>query len=191
MNSIQFVESIADWLLADPAHVVVAASAVAALTPTPDANSLAGKLYRVVDLLALNVLRAKQNALPAVSAQPASVVPGVGQIESAHTKQAGYSVLTVAAILTLAGGVLALSGCAGIQSTVAGANAQAVQTALVAGKDQLTLARELLCAAPYQSVANAMADDQALAASLPGLCPATRTVVVQGPAASTDRAAGQ
>ncbi len=61
MTVITFLQAILDWLQADPAHVVVAASAVAALSPTPDPGSVAGKLYKVIDLLALNVLQAKDS----------------------------------------------------------------------------------------------------------------------------------
>lgn len=39
--------------------VVAAASAIAALTPTPKDDTWAGKLYKIVDWLALNVGKAK------------------------------------------------------------------------------------------------------------------------------------
>lgn len=51
------------WIAAATA-VVSAASAIAALTPTPKDDELAGKLYRIVDVLALNVLHAKEPAEP-------------------------------------------------------------------------------------------------------------------------------
>ena len=51
------------WIGAATA-VISAASAIAALTPTPKDDELAGKLYRIVDLLALNVLHAKEPAEP-------------------------------------------------------------------------------------------------------------------------------
>jgi hypothetical protein len=172
MNSVQFVESIVNWLLADPAHIVVAASIVAALTPTPDPNSLAGKLYRVIDLIAFNVLRAKQ------AGPIAAPVAGPAAPDAAKSKQAGFSRLTAAILVAMLGALFGLSGCAGVQSVAAGVNAQAVQATMVAGKDQLTLGREMLCAAPYQTVANAMAEDAALATALPALCPAVRTVTI-------------
>lgn len=40
--------------------VVALASAVAAITPTPMDNSIVGKVYKIVDFLALNVFKAKQ-----------------------------------------------------------------------------------------------------------------------------------
>jgi len=52
---IENVDSILDALY----MVVAAASAVAALTPTPKDDTLFGKLYKVVDWLALNVGKAK------------------------------------------------------------------------------------------------------------------------------------
>lgn len=39
--------------------VVTAASAIAALTPTPKDDTFIGKLYKLVDFLALNVNKAK------------------------------------------------------------------------------------------------------------------------------------
>jgi|TARA_R110002050_G_scaffold219655_5_gene355531 hypothetical protein len=39
--------------------VVAVASAVAALTPTPKDDTIVGKIYKVVDMLALNVGKAK------------------------------------------------------------------------------------------------------------------------------------
>jgi len=170
MNSVQFIESIADWLLADPAHLVVAASIIAALTPTPNPDTLAGKLYRVVDLIALNVLRAKQTGAP-----PAS---GRATNDPARPAQAGFSRLPVAMLIAALGALLGLSGCTGVQSIAASANSQAVRTSMVAGKDQLVLSRELLCGAPYQVLANAMVEDAALAEALPGLCPAIKSVTI-------------
>lgn len=42
--------------------VVAVASAIAALTPTPKDDTIVGKVYKVVDLLALNVGKAKDKA---------------------------------------------------------------------------------------------------------------------------------
>ena len=39
--------------------VIAAASAIAALTPTPKDDTIIGKAYKLVDWLALNVLKAK------------------------------------------------------------------------------------------------------------------------------------
>lgn len=39
--------------------VIAVASAVAALTPTPQDDTLIGKLYKLVDWLALNIYKAK------------------------------------------------------------------------------------------------------------------------------------
>jgi len=40
--------------------IIAAASAVAALTPTPKDDTLVGKAYKVIDWLALNVFYAKK-----------------------------------------------------------------------------------------------------------------------------------
>ncbi|MEO1330326.1 MAG: hypothetical protein AAFW46_11740 [Pseudomonadota bacterium] len=42
------------------AALIASASAFAALTPTPSDDRLLGRLYRIVDLLALNIGRAKE-----------------------------------------------------------------------------------------------------------------------------------
>ncbi len=59
MTTLQFISGLLDWLLADPSHIVAAASALAAATPTPAPNSVWGKLYQVLDIFALNILHAK------------------------------------------------------------------------------------------------------------------------------------
>lgn len=41
--------------------VCAIASAIAALTPTPKDDVIIGKIYKVVDLLALNIGKAKDN----------------------------------------------------------------------------------------------------------------------------------
>jgi hypothetical protein len=41
--------------------IVMAASAIAAMTPTPHDDILIGKLYKLIDVLALNVGKAKQD----------------------------------------------------------------------------------------------------------------------------------
>lgn len=88
MTTQNFLSTILDWLLADPSHLVTTASAIAALIPTPASNSILGKLYQIVDILALNVLHAKEqghsdsgNAAPSVAGTlsiiPASVTSAV------------------------------------------------------------------------------------------------------------------
>ena len=39
--------------------IIAAASAIAALTPTPKDDTIIGKAYKVIDWLALNVIKAK------------------------------------------------------------------------------------------------------------------------------------
>ena len=55
-----------EWILANYTGVllaltstVTAASAIAALTPTPADDKLIGKLYKIIDFLALNIGKAK------------------------------------------------------------------------------------------------------------------------------------
>ena len=56
---ITYLISNADNLLAVATAIVAAASAIAALTPTPKDNDLAIKAYKVLDWLALNIGKAK------------------------------------------------------------------------------------------------------------------------------------
>jgi hypothetical protein len=68
MNTIQFFMSIYNWLMADPSHIVAAASAIAAVTPTPNPASPAGKVYKVLEVFALNFLHAKDTGVTAAQA---------------------------------------------------------------------------------------------------------------------------
>lgn len=72
----QFLNAILAWLSADPSHVVVLASALAALTPTPSPNTVAGRVYKLLDLFALNFMHAKSTgvALPDVAQQVAAIL---------------------------------------------------------------------------------------------------------------------
>jgi hypothetical protein len=63
MNTVTFFMAIYNWLLADPSHLVAAASAIAAFTPTPNPTTPAGKVYKVLELFALNFLHAKDSGL--------------------------------------------------------------------------------------------------------------------------------
>lgn len=46
------------------AAVIALASAIAAITPTPAEGSTLGKVYKIIDLLALNVGKAKDTGKP-------------------------------------------------------------------------------------------------------------------------------
>ena len=56
---ITYLVSNVDSIVAALTAIVAAASAVAALTPTPADDSFVGKAYKIVDWLALNVGKAK------------------------------------------------------------------------------------------------------------------------------------
>lgn len=57
---INYIKDNFDQLLAVLTAVVTAASAICALTPTPSDDKFAGKLYKILEWLALNVGKAKQ-----------------------------------------------------------------------------------------------------------------------------------
>ena len=56
---IAYLVSNVDSIVAALTAIVAAASAIAALTPTPTDDSLVAKAYKIVDWLALNVGKAK------------------------------------------------------------------------------------------------------------------------------------
>ena len=56
---IDYIVGNIDTILATITAVVTAASAVAALTPTPKDDDVLGKVYKIVDWLALNIGKAK------------------------------------------------------------------------------------------------------------------------------------
>ena len=57
---INYIVANIDTLLATITAVVTAASAVAALTPTPKDDAILGKVYKIVDWFALNIGKAKE-----------------------------------------------------------------------------------------------------------------------------------
>lgn len=59
MNIINYILENKETLIGTLTAVVAAASAIAALTPTPKDDHWAAKLYKIVDWLALNVGKAK------------------------------------------------------------------------------------------------------------------------------------
>ena len=54
-----WISAHADQIIGALTSIVTGASALAALTPTPKDDSFIGKLYKVVDFLALNIGKAK------------------------------------------------------------------------------------------------------------------------------------
>jgi hypothetical protein len=56
---ITWISAHADQIIGALTSIVTGASALAALTPTPKDDSLIGKIYKVIDFLALNIGKAK------------------------------------------------------------------------------------------------------------------------------------
>jgi hypothetical protein len=54
-----WISAHADQIVGALTSIVTGASALAALTPTPKDDSIIGKLYKVIDFLALNIGKAK------------------------------------------------------------------------------------------------------------------------------------
>lgn len=59
MKALLWLSAHADQIIAALTSIVTGASAIAALTPTPKDDTLVGKLYKIIDWLALNVGKAK------------------------------------------------------------------------------------------------------------------------------------
>jgi hypothetical protein len=60
MDILNWIITNAGTLIGVASSVVAAASAIAALTPTPKDDTWVAKIYKVVDWLALNVGKAKE-----------------------------------------------------------------------------------------------------------------------------------
>ena len=58
---LEFLQWVIGWIQVIP-WLVMGASIIAALTPTPADDKLVGKLYKILDWFAINVGKAKQNA---------------------------------------------------------------------------------------------------------------------------------
>lgn len=56
---IDYIINNKEGLFAVVTTIIAAASAIAALTPTPKDDTLIGKAYRIIDWLALNIINAK------------------------------------------------------------------------------------------------------------------------------------
>ncbi len=113
MTTLQFITGLLDWLLADPSHIVTAAAALAAATPTPDPASVWGKLYRVLEIFALNVLHAKETG--GADASPATVAANAPVFAAQPQPQAplGGGTVRSLAVGLLALTALGMSACAG------------------------------------------------------------------------------
>jgi len=59
IQAITWISTHADQIIGALTAIVTGASALAALTPTPKDDSLIGKIYKVIDFLALNIGKAK------------------------------------------------------------------------------------------------------------------------------------
>lgn len=74
MTTVEAIMSVWNWLLADWTHPIVACSAIAALTPTPAPGTFAAKMYKAIDIVAINVLHAKSTGItPAALAEQVAV----------------------------------------------------------------------------------------------------------------------
>jgi hypothetical protein len=56
---LSFIQTINEWIAVIPS-IVMGASLICALTPTPKDDAIVGKIYRILDWCALNVGKAKE-----------------------------------------------------------------------------------------------------------------------------------
>jgi hypothetical protein len=89
MSTPEFFIHVWAWLMSDWTHPIVAAAAATALTPTPAPGTWAGKAYRLLDTLALNVLHAKSTGVSpaALAEQIATALVQKKQAEAAVAPQ--------------------------------------------------------------------------------------------------------
>lgn len=69
MDTVTTIQTVINWLLADPSHIVLASSIICALVPTPNPNTVYGKLYKIFEVLALNIIHSKETGLDKVITQ--------------------------------------------------------------------------------------------------------------------------
>lgn len=62
MEVLIWIQSNIDTILTIGTSIIAAASAITALTPTPSDDTVVGKMYKVLDFLALNFGKAKDKA---------------------------------------------------------------------------------------------------------------------------------
>ena len=56
---LNFIQTINEWIAVIPT-IVMGASLICALTPTPKDDEIVGKIYKILDWCALNVGKAKE-----------------------------------------------------------------------------------------------------------------------------------
>jgi hypothetical protein len=56
---LSFIQAINEWIAVIPS-IVMGASLICALTPTPKDDAIIGKIYKILDWCALNVGKAKE-----------------------------------------------------------------------------------------------------------------------------------
>lgn len=65
MTTMQFLNAVLNWLQGDPTHVMAAAALLNSIIPTPNPSTPVGKFYKVIEMMALCFLRAKESGVPA------------------------------------------------------------------------------------------------------------------------------
>ena len=93
MNTMQFLNAVLAWLQADPIHATAAAALIVSLTPTPNPSTTWGKVYKFIELVALNFGKAKETG----NASAVSVAEEVAAI-LAKQQASSVSVTTVKAV---------------------------------------------------------------------------------------------
>lgn len=64
MSTMQFLNAVLNWLQGDPTHVVFAAALLNSIIPTPNPATPIGKVYKVLEMVAMCFLRAKDSGVP-------------------------------------------------------------------------------------------------------------------------------
>lgn len=77
MTTMQFLNAVFNWLQGDPTHAVAAAALLNSIIPTPNPATPVGKAYKVIEMLALCFLRAKESGVPPQS--PAALADQIAE----------------------------------------------------------------------------------------------------------------
>jgi hypothetical protein len=83
MTTMQFLTAVFNWLQGDPTHVVAAAAILNSIIPTPNPATPVGKAYKVIEMIALCFLRAKESGVPAQT--PAALADQIAEAIAKRT----------------------------------------------------------------------------------------------------------
>jgi hypothetical protein len=90
VTTTQFLNMILNWLQSDPTHVTSAIAVLIAVTHTPDPGTPLGKAYKILEILGLNFLHAKETGVTpeTLAEQVATALVHKQALQSQQSQQA-------------------------------------------------------------------------------------------------------